>query len=370
MHSVSHPGLALGQAQRPLTYPGPVNAHLRADLDAVPPYVPGRSAPGAIKLSSNEVSGGPLPSVLTAITDAAGQANRYPDMGSTALLQALAARLGVDEQNLAVGCGSVSLCTQLVQATCSDGDEVVYAWRSFEAYPILVRVVGAVPVEVPLTPAFGHDLDAMLAAITPRTRLIFVCSPNNPTGTALRRAELERFLDAVPADVLVVLDEAYIEFVRAAEVADGLQLAAQRPNVAVLRTFSKAYGLAGLRVGYCYAAPEVIAAVRKVSVPFAVSTIAHAAAIASLDAADELLARCDEVAVERVRIRAALVAGGFTVPETQANFVWLPLGEGAASFAEKCAAAGVLVRAFAGDGVRVTIGTAAENDAFLDAVLS
>ena len=174
---------------------------------------------------------------------------------------------------------------------------------------------------------------------------------------------------AVPTDVLVVLDEAYIEFVRDAEVADGLQLAAQRPNVAVLRTFSKAYGLAGLRVGYCYAAPEVIAAVRKVAVPFAVSTIAHAAAIASLDAADELLARCDEVAAERVRVRAALVAGGLTVPETQANFVWLPLGKGAASFAEKCAIAGVLVRAFAGDGVRVTIGTVAENDAFLAAAL-
>jgi len=346
-----------------------VNAHIRADLDAVPPYVPGRSAPGAIKLSSNEVPGGPLPSVLAAITDAARHANRYPDMGSANLLHALAQRLGVDEQRLAVGCGSVSLCTQLVQATCSDGDEVVFAWRSFEAYPILVRVVGAVPVQIPLTTEFGHDLDAMVAAITPRTRMMFVCSPNNPTGTVVRRIELERILDAVPAEVLVVLDEAYIEFVRDPDVADGIQLAVQRPNVVVLRTFSKAYGLAGLRVGYCYAAPEVIAAVRKVAVPFSVSTIAHAAAIASLDAADELLARCDDVAVERVRVRDALISGGFTVPETQANFVWLPLAEQATAFAEKCAADGVLVRAFAGDGVRVTIGTPAENDAFLAVAL-
>ena len=307
--------------------------------------------------------------MLAAITDAAQQANRYPDMGSTALLNALAARLGVDEQRLAVGCGSVSLCTQLVQATCCDGDEVVFAWRSFEAYPILVRVVGAVPVQVPLTAEFGHDLDAMLAAVTPRTRAIFVCSPNNPTGTVVRRTELERFLDAVPDDVLVVLDEAYIEFVRDPDVADGLQVAAQHANVVVLRTFSKAYGLAGIRVGYCYADPEVIAAVRKVAVPFAVSSIAHAAAIASLDAADELLARCDGVAMERVRVRDALLGGGFSVPETQANFVWLPLGPDAASFAEKCAEAGVLVRAFAGDGVRVTIGTAAENEAFLAAAL-
>jgi len=279
----------------------------------------------------------------------------------------LAQRLDVPADRLAVGCGSVSLCTQLVQATCSDGDEVVYAWRSFEAYPILVRVVGAVPVPVPLTAEFGHNLEAMLAAITPRTRMLFVCSPNNPTGTVVRRAELERFLDAVPTEVLVVLDEAYIEFVRDPAVADGIALAAQRPNVVVLRTFSKAYGLAGLRVGYCYAAPDVVAAVRKVAVPFAVSTIAQAAAIASLDAADELLARCDDVALERVRVRDALIAAGFTVPETQANFVWLPLGEGAAAFAEKCAEAGVLVRAFAGDGVRVTVGTPAENDAFLAA---
>jgi len=344
-----------------------VNAHIRADLESVPPYVPGRSAPGAIKLSSNEVPGGPLPSVLAAITDAAHHANRYPDMGSAELLRLLAQRLDVPADRLAVGCGSVSLCTQLVQATCSDGDEVVYAWRSFEAYPILVRVVGAVPVPVPLTAEFGHNLEAMLAAITPRTRMLFVCSPNNPTGTVVRRAELERFLDAVPTEVLVVLDEAYIEFVRDPAVADGIALAAQRPNVVVLRTFSKAYGLAGLRVGYCYAAPDVVAAVRKVAVPFAVSTIAQAAAIASLDAADELLARCDDVALERVRVRDALIAAGFTVPETQANFVWLPLGEGAAAFAEKCAEAGVLVRAFAGDGVRVTVGTPAENDAFLAA---
>ena len=347
-----------------------MNSHTRPDLDSLPPYVPGRSDVNAIKLSSNEVSGGPLPSVLAAITEAAQQSNRYPDMGSSDLLRVLAQRLGVDEERLAVGCGSVSLGTQLVQATCTDGDEVVFAWRSFEAYPILVRVVGAIPVQVPLNAEFGHDLDAMLAAITPRTRMLFLCSPNNPTGTVLRRDELVRFLDAVPPEVVIVLDEAYTEFVRDPEVPNGIHLAVDRPNLVVLRTFSKAYGLAGLRVGYCYSSPQIAEAVRKVAVPFSVSRIAQAAAIASLAAADELLARCDDVALERVRVRDALLAGGFTVPETQANFVWLPLGDGAAAFAEKCADAGVLVRAFPGEGVRVTIGNPAENDAFLAIALS
>jgi len=247
---------------------------VRPDLDELPPYVPGRFAAGAIKLSSNEVPGGPLPSVLSAITAAAQAGNRYPDMACVELTHALAQRLGVDEQHVVVGCGSVSLCTQVVQAFCSDGDEVVFAWRSFEAYPILVHVVGAVPVQVPLTAEFGHDLDAMLAAITPRTRVVFLCSPNNPTGTVLRRSELMRFLDAVPAHVVVVLDEAYTEFVRDPKIPDGVSLATARENLVVLRTFSRAFGLAGLRVGYGYAPTEIAAAIRKVSVPFSVSTLA------------------------------------------------------------------------------------------------
>jgi len=334
---------------------------VRSDLDEVPPYVPGRSAAGAIKLSSNEVPGAPLPSVLAAINVAAQAGNRYPDMSCVELTHALAQRLGVDEQDVVVGCGSVSLCTQVVQATCSDGDEVVFAWRSFEAYPILVRVVGAVPVQVPLTTQFGHDLEAMLAVITPRTRVVFLCSPNNPTGTVLRRSELIRFLDAVPAHVVVVRDP---------EVPDGVGLATGRENLVVLRTFSKAYGLAGLRVGYGYAPTEIAAAIRKVSVPFSVSALAQAAALASLEAADELLQRCDEIALERVRVHKALLTSGFTVPESQANFVWLPLGDDTTAFTEKCTAAGVLVRGFTGAGVRVTIGLPAENDAFLAVALN
>lgn len=342
----------------------------RADLDSLPAYVPGRSVPGAIKLASNETPLGPLPSVSKAIAEATATVNRYPDVGAFALVERLAKRLGVRQEQVAVGCGSVSLCQQLIQALCNDGDEVLFAWRSFEAYPIITQVVGAQQVTVPLDEGHTHDLDAMLAAITPKTRVVFVCNPNNPTGTAVRRDALVRFLDAVPDGVLVALDEAYREFVTDPDVPDGLDLMHGRDNVAVLRTFSKAYGLAGLRVGYLISNEVVTAAVRKVYVPFSVNALAQTAALASLDAADELLARCVELAAERERVRDGLLAAGYDVPESQANFVWLPLGERTANFAEHALASKVVVRPFVGEGVRVTIGTPGENDIFLDAARS
>ncbi|RZQ61996.1 histidinol-phosphate transaminase [Amycolatopsis suaedae] len=339
----------------------------RADLASLPTYVPGRSVPGAIKLASNEAPAGPLPSVAKAIAEAAADVNRYPDMGAWALVDRLAREFGVTTDEVAVGCGSVALCQQLVQALCEPGDEVVFAWRSFEAYPIVTHIAGATGVRVPLTPSHEHDLDAMLAAITPRTRLVFVCNPNNPTGTSIRREALERFIDAVPADVLVVLDEAYREYVTDAEVPDGMTLRAGRENVAVLRTFSKAYGLAGLRVGYAVAPAHVTTALRQVYVPFSLNAVAQAAAIASLDAAGELLARCAETCEERTRVRDALLDAGFEVPPTQANFVWLPLGERTAEFAEHMLDSKVVVRPFVGEGARVTIGTPEENDVMIAA---
>ncbi len=339
----------------------------RADLAALPAYVPGRTAPGAVKLASNEVPGGPLPSVADAIARASREINRYPDMGAWALVDRLSREFDVPTSQVAVGCGSVSLCQQFVQALCAPGDEVLFAWRSFEAYPIVTQVGNATPVRVPLTSSHTHDLDAMLAAITPRTRLVFVCNPNNPTGTVVRRAELTRFLDNVPSDVVVVLDEAYREFVTDADVPDGLEFARTRHNVAVLRTFSKAYGLAGLRVGYAVAADEVIEAVRKVYVAFSVNALAQTAALASLDAKDELLARCADIVAERTRVHDTLRGLGYEVPETSANFVWLPLGERTTAFAEHSLEHKVVVRPFAGEGVRVTIGTREENDTFLEA---
>ncbi|MFE7284503.1 histidinol-phosphate transaminase [Streptomyces noursei] len=344
---------------------------LRAVLDGIPTYKPGRPAaaggPVAYKLSSNENPYPPLPGVLESAVAAAGSFNRYPDMACTGLMAELADRFSVPVDHLATGTGSVGVAQQLVQSTAGPGDEVIYAWRSFEAYPIVTQVSGATPVQVPLTSGEVHDLDAMLAAITERTRLIFVCNPNNPTGTVVRRAELESFLDRVPDDVLVVLDEAYREFIRDADVPDGIELYRDRPNVCVLRTFSKAYGLAGLRVGFAVAHPEVAAALRKTAVPFGVSQLAQEAAVASLRSEAALLERVDALVVERTRVYDALVAQGWTVPASEANFVWLRLGDRTTAFAEACERAGVVVRPFAGEGVRVTIGEEPAMDLFLEA---
>lgn len=341
----------------------------RPDLESIPAYVPGRSFPGAVKLASNETTIGPLPSVREAIAEAAAGLNRYPDNGATELVAALAERLGVPTERIAVGCGSVSLCQELVQITCAAGDEVIFAWRSFEAYPIIAAVAGATAVRVPNNADHGHDLKAMLAAITDRTRLIFVCNPNNPTGSLLGKAELEQFLDAVPEHIVVALDEAYFEYVRpepGEDLPDGLELAESRSNVVVLRTFSKAYGLAGIRVGYAVADPTVVTALSKVHIPFSVNSLAQTAAVASLGAANELLARTEGVVVERERVHAALVDAGYEAPASAANFLWLPLGERSAAFSEAAAKAGVVLRNFTGEGTRVTIGDPQENDLFLD----
>lgn len=344
---------------------------LRAELDGIPTYKPGKPAaaggPVAYKLSSNENPYPPLPGVMETVIAAAHGFNRYPDMACTGLLNELADRFGVPVTHLATGTGSVGVAQSLLQSTSGPGDEVIYAWRSFEAYPIITQISGAKAVQVPLTSGEVHDLDAMADAVTDRTRLIFVCNPNNPTGTVVRRAELERFLDRVPSDVLVVLDEAYREFIRDAEVPDGIEIYRDRPNVAVLRTFSKAYGLAGLRVGFAVAHEPVAAALRKTAVPFGVTQLAQDAAVASLRAEDELLGRVGSLVAERGRVYEGLVKQGWTVPETQANFVWLRLGDRTLDFAAACERAGVVVRPFAGEGVRVTIGECEANDLFLKA---
>jgi histidinol-phosphate aminotransferase len=351
----------------------------RPDLDAIPNYVPGRSPadlarelglPEAIKLASNEVPYGPLPGVTEALAEAARGVHRYPDMGVVALREAIADRLGVTADRVATGCGSVALCEHLARAACLPGDEIVYAWRSFEAYPIIAATTGATSVRVPNTAEHGHDLDAMAAAVNARTRMVLVCNPCNPTGTSLRRAELDAFLDRVGEDVLVVLDEAYREFVTDPDVPDGLEAYRDRPNVVILRTLSKAWGLAGLRVGFLVAQPDVAATVRKVITPFSTSSAAQAAALAALTQADEVRRRCDLVIAERSRLLEGVRKLVPDAPESQSNFVWLPLGDRSAGFGKACEGRGVIVRPFPGEGVRVTVGTPAENDAFLAAAES
>jgi histidinol-phosphate aminotransferase len=344
-----------------------VGPRLRAVLSALPRYVPGRpAADTAYKISSNENPYPPLPSVLEAVADAARTLNRYPDMASVRLVEAIAARLGVPAGTVVPGTGSVAVLGHLVQSVCDGGDEVVYAWRSFEAYPIVTQVSGARPVPVPLAPDGRHDLAAMAAAVTDRTRLVLVCSPNNPTGPAVHAEELEVFLDRVPRDVLVALDEAYVEFVRDEKVPDGLDVWRRHPNVALLRTFSKAYGLAGLRIGYTVAHEPLADAVRAAALPFGVSTIAQEAAIASLAAEAELLERVDSLVGERERVGTALRDAGCPIPDAQGNFVWFSLGERTLDFAAACANAGIVVRPFAGDGARCTIGEREANDRLIE----
>jgi histidinol-phosphate aminotransferase len=351
----------------------------RADLDALPSYVPGRSPVDlarelglaeAIKLASNEVPFGPLPGVVEAVTAAAAGSHRYPDMGVVALRDAIAERYGVTPERIATGCGSVALAEHLARVTCLTGDEIVYSWRSFEAYPIIAATTGAKSIQVPNTAEHGHDLPAMAAAITPRTRMVLICNPNNPTGTAVAQQQLDEFLAAVPEDVLVVLDEAYREFVTDPGVPDGFVAYGQRPNVVVLRTMSKAWGLAGLRIGFILAHPDVAAAVRKVVTPFSTSSTAQAAALAALRQGDEVRRRCDIVIGERDRVLTALRKFLPEIPDSHANFVWLPLRDESVPFAKACENRGIIVRPFAGDGVRVTVGTPEENDAFLSAAES
>jgi histidinol-phosphate aminotransferase len=343
---------------------------LRPTLDALPRYRAGAAVAAndsglpPHKLASNENPFSPLPGVMAAGQEALATLNRYPDYGSTALLEALARTTGFDPDRLAVGTGSVALLQHLVQITCDDGDEVVYAWRSFEAYPIVTRITGATPVPVPLTVDHHHDIDAMIAAVGPRTRMMLVCSPNNPTGTLVAADDLRRLLQHVPASVLVVLDEAYIEFVDESQRPKVSTLLDEHPNLVVLRTFSKAYGLAALRVGYAMGQAGVMDALRAVALPFGVSTVAQAAARASLaaPAQTDLSLRVATVVEERERLVQALLAIGAPVASAHGNFVWLPVEQSAAALGAAFERRAISVRVFPDEGVRVTVGSREAND--------
>lgn len=345
---------------------------LRSVLGSLPKYVPGRppsAQPGvrSFKISSNENPYAPLPAIVEAAQTAVLQMNRYPDMAVTELHSAIATRFGVDVGQVASGTGSVGLLQQFVQATCDQGDEVIFAWRSFEAYPIVATINGAVSVRVPLRADESHDLEAMAAAITERTKLVLICQPNNPTGVGASRAELDAFLAQVPSHVLVVIDEAYVEFVNSDALPDGLDYVRAYSNVAVLRTFSKAYGLAGLRVGYAIAAPDVAEALRACAVPFGVSGVAQAAALAALSVESELQARVARIMHAREDITRALRTQGWQLPDSQANFVWLRTGERTQEFATFCDERGLAVRPYGDEGVRITVGDEDADERFIAA---
>lgn len=331
----------------------------REELLAFPPYSPGKPAPTeGFKLSSNENPYPPLPSVLAAVAGVENF-NRYPDNGAPTLTARLAALYDVRPENVVVGPGSITVLLQAILATCETGDEVVFPWRSFEGYPSTITVAGAAPRPVPVHADGTHDLDAIAAAITDRTRVVLLCSPNNPSSETLGQADVERFLARVPANVLVLLDEAYIDFVRDPDAVDGMTLIADHPNLVTLRTFSKAYGLPGIRVGYAVGDAYAIGAIRAAGLPFNVPTEAEQAAIASLDAQEQLLEQVDAIVATRNRVLAGLVDQGWHIPDPQGNFVWLPVGDAAVDAGKAFEKHGIIARVFAGAGVRVSI---AEDD--------
>jgi histidinol-phosphate aminotransferase len=336
---------------------------LRPEIVALPAYQQGKPASAsAFKLSSNENPFEPLPGVIEAVQSETAF-NRYPDASALALRERLAARFGLTTDEVHIGSGSVALLAQLILAAAGPGDEVLYSWRSFEAYPGLVTVAGATSVQVPNRADHSHDLPEMAASITDRTRVVIVCSPNNPTSTIVTADEFEAFMAVVPSDLLVILDEAYIEFVTAGgtegaggQAVSGEGLLSRYPNLVVLRTFSKAYGLAGLRVGYALGPASILNAARSTAIPLSVTGPASVAALASLNAEKQLLARVRVIAERRDALWRALTEQGWNIPAPQGNFVWLPTGRETTDAAARLAEAGLVVRAFAPDGIRVSIG--------------
>ncbi|MFV0435308.1 MAG: histidinol-phosphate transaminase [Leucobacter sp.] len=341
---------------------------IRPDVLATPAYRQGATPtkPG-FKLSSNENPFAPLPGVLEAIAARGAEANRYAAAAMPELRSAIAERFGATPDWVHLGAGSVTILYQLVHAAAGQGEEFMYAWPSFEAYPSLGLSSGAVRVAVRLNARAEHDLDAMADAVTERTRVILLCTPNNPTGPAIRRADFDRFMARVPSDVLVVLDEAYREFVTDPEAVRGEEVLRHHPNLVVLRTFSKAYGLAALRIGYGLGHPVVLRAAASVSMPLAVTGIGESAALAAL-APEAEEASAERIAVlvsRREELAAELRALGIAVPDAQGNFVWVPEGDpqtggvdSAVGLAEAFAEEGTLVRPFAGHGVRISVGEA------------
>jgi histidinol-phosphate aminotransferase len=341
--------------------------------------VPTGQAPEAIasgniaQLASNESPTPPHPKVVEAVAAAAGLMNRYPDPDATLLRRRLAERYETEPSRVAVGNGSCEILLAAAEALCEPGAEIVYAWPAFSMYPYLPALTGAREVRVPLAEGDVHDLDAMAAEVTAATQLLIVCNPNNPTATHVPAAEIAAFCERIPSHVTVILDEAYVEFQTHDDPDATLDLLADFPNLVVLRTFSKCYGLAGLRVGYAIGSPKFRAAVDAVRQPFSVNALAQAAGAEAIRHQDDLLRRVESTIAARLTVEEALREIGLRTSDSQANFSWIDLGdadEGAviAGLAER----EIAVRpgkALGGPGhIRVSYGTAEENGRFLRAL--
>lgn len=352
------------------------DALIRDNVSPMVPYAPGlrgsevRERTGCervCKLSSNENPYGPVATAVAAMEAVLPRLNRYPDGAARALRGKLASHLGVAEKHLVVSNGSNELLRLIAEATLTPGDEIVFAWPSFIVYPMVAQLMGATAVRVPLAEGEVHDLDAMAAAITERTKIVFLCNPNNPTGTIYRRAEFDEFLAKVPEHVLVVLDEAYFEYVTDAEYPDGLTYFDGVRPIAVLRTFSKIYSLAGLRVGYGIMPERLADAVNKVRDPFNVNTVAQVAAYYSLDATAEIARRRDENAEQRTRLYEAFDRLSVTWVPSETNFVYV-LTERSQELFDVLLGEGIIVRNFGtAPALRVGIGTPEDTSATIAA---
>jgi histidinol-phosphate aminotransferase len=354
----------------------------RPALGELVPYEPGKPVEEVqrelglervVKLASNEGPFGPFPEALDALAATAGELNRYPDGGAYRLRSALAERHDVEFEQIAPGAGSDGVVDYLSQLALDPGDEIVCGWPSFPSYVIDALKLGAVPRQVPLRD-HRYDLEAMLEAIGPRTKLVYICHPNNPTGTMNTREELDAFLDAVPEHVLTVFDQAYAEYIDHPEYPDAIEeyFKAGR-RVAVLRTFSKIYGLAGLRVGYAVAPAEVVTAIGKVRRAFDVNSAAQVAALASLESGQELARRRSENAKGLVRLAEIMREHGFEPADPAVgNFLFAEVGEDSRPLFEQLLAEGVIVRPTGGFGapgaIRVTVGMPDENELFGEAL--
>jgi histidinol-phosphate aminotransferase len=326
-----------------------------------------------VKLASNETPWAPHPEVIRAIEGELGTLNRYPDPEKSRLRAAIAKRLGVASGHVAVGNGSCEILLAAADALLEPGAEIVYAWPSFSMYPHLAGQSGARAIEVPLDSEGRHDLEAMAREVTAATRMVLVCNPNNPTATALPVEAVESFVASLPRHVCVIVDEAYVEFSTMQDPDESLPLAARYPNVVLLRTFSKVYGLCGLRVGYAVCSEDFRTAVDLVRQPFSVNALAQAAAAEALRHQDEVARRVERVVIERVHIEEELAERGLSATESQANFAWVSLGDrDEAAVVRGLGERGVIVRAgrdLGAEGhLRVTYGTRAENDRFLAAL--
>jgi histidinol-phosphate aminotransferase len=339
-------------------------------------YRPGKAASqaeaehgieNAIKLASNENPYSPPPPVAAAIADAIAGVNRYGDHRATAVRAAIAGWIGVDQTQVATGCGSSGLLQQVMFTYVDAGDEVVFPWPSFEIYPVFGSLFDATQVKVDLVD-LGFDLAAVAAAVTDRTKVVFLATPNNPTGTCVSTEDIGHFLAEIPDDVIVVVDEAYREFNDPAFGDPVTELLPSHPNVLVTRTFSKAYGLAGLRTGYAIGDPELIEQLDKTQLAFSVNNLAQAGALAAIEHEHLAEANVAMLNAERERCVAALITDGWDLGPTHANFVFLPTGERTDEVALELEKQGVVVRPFSGFGIRITISTPEENDRWLAAL--